>query len=328
MPKKKILFISKGEQSASTRYRAYQYFPALANAGWHAAHMGLYEGSSAKLKILTAARKVDVVVLLRHGLAFPFLPLLHKSCNKLIFDFDDAVFLKPNGNISAVRAKRFDNTVALCDQVWAGNNYLAERANKSNQNVIVLPTAIEMVHYQGESTKPTDTIDLVWIGSTSTSKYLKEILPALEHTVKREPRLRLKIIADFSLQSDTLSILAMPWQQDREITELQSAHIGIAPMPDTPWTRGKCALKVLQYMASRLPVISSPAGVNGEVIDHDKNGLLVSSQQQWADAIVSLANSPEQRKAMGDNGYSRCHQDYSLQSCSEKMLSQLNALID
>ena len=325
MPTKKILFVSKGEQSASTRYRAFDYFPALESAGWHATHLSLYKPGG-KIKILTAARNADVVVLLRHGLAFPFLPLLRQCSDKLIFDFDDAIFLKSNGKISAVRAKRFDKTVTLCDQVWAGNDYLAERTQTSNQNVIVLPTAIDMAQYQGVSTKPKDTIDLVWIGSTSTSKYLKEILPALEQAAQLEPRLRLKIIADFSLQSDTLTILAVPWQQDTESTELQSAHIGIAPMPDTPWTRGKCALKVLQYMASRLPVISSPVGVNEVIIEHQKNGLLASSQQQWVDAILTLAKSLELRKTMGDFGYSRCLRDFSLQACSAQMLAQLEAL--
>jgi len=143
---------------------------------------------------------------------------------------------------------------------------------------------------------------------------------------KNEPRLRLKIIADFTLQSETLQIIAVPWHEATEVAALQSSHIGIAPMPDTPWTQGKCALKVLQYMAARLPVISARAGANSEVITDEITGLLVSSEQAWIDALLLLAQAPERLKVLGDAGYDICQQRYSLSACSEKMLSQLRLL--
>ena len=327
MTAKKILFLSKGEDSASTRYRAFNYFPALRQAGWEPTHLSLRTGLAGKARILQAAREADVVVILRQGLSFPFLPLLRQYSHKLVFDFDDAIFLNSDGRPSSVRGRRFDNTLSLCDQVWAGNQFLAERAQQINANTFMLPTAIDMARYGTSCAKPSDTIDLVWIGSSSTGKYLAEILPTLEKAAKIEPRLRLKIIADFTLTSDVLQIQALRWQHDSEVRELQSAHIGIAPMPDTPWTRGKCALKVLQYMASRLPVISSNAGANAEVITHERTGLLVSTEQQWIDAIVALAQSPETIKKMGDAGYDVCQQHYSLSACSEKMLAQLQRLV-
>jgi glycosyltransferase involved in cell wall biosynthesis len=323
---KKILFLSKGEQSASTRYRAFSYYPALKAGGWAVGHMGLHEGFMGKLQVLRAAQEADVVVLLRHGLSFPFLPLLRKCSRKLVFDFDDAVFLKSSGKQSSVRGTRFDKTVSQCDLVWAGNRYLAERARTVNPKTIVLPTSVDIARYQAETPKTDDTIDLVWIGSSSTRKYLEDVLPVLERAAEREPRLRLKIIADFSLASDVLSIQPVPWQLETEIPELQSSHIGIAPMRDDPWTRGKCALKVLQYMASRLPVISSRAGANSEIIQHEKTGLLVSSEQQWLDAILSLAKSPSLRQEMGDAGYVACEQGFSQEACATEILSHLEAL--
>lgn len=323
---KRILFLSKGENSASTRYRAFSYFPALEKEGWYASHMGLHEGLVGKLRILRAAREADVVVLLRHGLPMPFLSLLRRCSRKLVFDFDDAIFLKSSGQQSSVRGQRFDKTVAFCDRVWAGNSYLAARARKVNSGTIVLPTSVDMARYQDETPKAQETIDLVWIGSSSTRKYLEDVLPALERAAELEPRLRLKIIADFTLHSDNLKIEAVPWQLENEVSELQSAHIGIAPMRDDPWTRGKCALKVLQYMASRLPVVSSNAGANSEIILHSKTGLLVSSEQEWVEAILVLAADPVLRNRLGERGRALCARDYSLDTCAATMAAELQEL--
>ncbi|MCB1614664.1 MAG: glycosyltransferase family 4 protein [Pseudomonadales bacterium] len=263
-------------------------------------------------------------MLLRHGLSFPFLQLLRKASKMLVFDFDDAVFTKSSGKPSSVRAKRFDKTVALCDQIWAGNRYLAHRAKHVNQNVFVLPTAVDMSRYESVvANKPTEFVDLVWIGSRSTSKYLKEILPILELAAQKDSCLRLKIIADFSLESQYLTIIPVNWREESEVQELKQAHIGIAPMPDTPWTRGKCALKVLQYMAASLPVISSNCGANAEVIVHRKTGLLVNTENEWLEAILELSKNSRLRHEMGKNALQSCSQSYSLDKCSEKILELL-----
>jgi len=161
MTGRKVLFLSKGEDSASTRYRAFNYFPALIAAGWSPSHLSLHDGPVGKLRALKAASTADVVVVLRHGLSFPFLPLLRKYSAKLVFDFDDAIFLKSSGETSSVRGKRFDSTISLCDQVWAGNQYLADRAAAINPHAVLLPTAIDMARYNGKQEKSADTIDIV-----------------------------------------------------------------------------------------------------------------------------------------------------------------------
>jgi glycosyltransferase involved in cell wall biosynthesis len=322
---KRILFLSKGEQSSSTRYRAVSYFPALRRGGWSVAHLDLHQGPAGKWRILRAAREADVVVLLRHGLSFPFLQLLRGASRRLVFDFDDAIFLKSSGAASLVRGKRFDRTVAVCDGVWAGNRYLAEHARGVNPATIVLPTAVDMDRYRSDVPKPHETVDLVWIGSSSTRKYLEELQPTLERAAALEPRLRLKIIADFSLSSAVLPIVAVPWRADTEAAELASSHLGIAPMRDDPWTRGKCALKVLQYMASRLPVVSSRAGANAEIVQTGRTGFLVDSTEEWVEAILALAKAEEQRRTMGDAGYAICAEGYSLDRCAALMLAELEA---
>jgi len=182
-----------------------------------------------KLKLLRQARKADVVVVLRHAFDFSMLPLLRRASKRLIFDFDDAIFVKSDGNPSKGRARRFRYMLENCDQVWSGNQYLADTASQFNSHATVVPTAIDLDRYQIEAAKPTDHIDLVWIGSSSTSRYLKDLVPTLEKCALEVPNLRLKIIADFELQSEILTIKNIPWSHDTEVHELASAHIGIAP---------------------------------------------------------------------------------------------------
>lgn len=321
---RRILFLSKGEHSASTRYRVFNYFPYLTKNGWAPSHLKVHVKLTDKIKILKEARQAEVVVVLRHAFGFPMLQLLRHAARRLVFDFDDAIFLKSDGNLSSGRARRFKNMLQCCDQVWSGNQYLSEHARKFNSNVIVLPTAIDFDRYQVDAAKPDDFIDLVWIGSSSTSRYLKELLPTLEQAARRVKNLRLKIIADFELHSESLKINIVPWSHDTEVNELASAHIGIAPMTDNNWTRGKCALKVLQYMACGLPVISSAAGANQEIIIHEKSGLLVNNEDEWVSAIVHLAESELTRKTMGAQGAAICRQSYSQEVCGRIMLEQLD----
>ena len=324
MMEKRILFLSKGEHSPSTRYRAFNYFPHLKSNGWHPEHLNVRGTLAEKLNLLRRAGKADVVVVLRHAFGFPMLPLLRRAAKRLIFDFDDAIFVKSDGNPSKGRARRFRHMLENCDQVWSGNQYLAANANQFNSHVTIVPTAIDIDRYRIQVEKPADYIDLVWIGSSSTSRYLKDLLPTLEKCALVVPNLRLKIIADFELQSDILTIKNVPWSQETEVSELVSSHIGIAPMSDNNWTRGKCALKVLQYMACRLPVISSASGANQDIIQHNITGLLSTNEDEWLSAIARLAGSESDRNAMGAAGAELCCRSFSQDVIARVMLKQIS----
>ena len=153
--------------------------------------------------------------------------------------------------------------------------------------------------YRSETKKSNTSIDVVWIGSRSTRKYLLEALPALRLAAVRVPSLRLKIIADFDLPDAGFPTLAVPWDAATEANELASAHIGIAPMRDDDWSRGKCALKVLQYMISSLPVVSSDVGANAAVVDNGNTGYLAADNDAWCEYLVMLADDPVLRARLG-----------------------------
>lgn len=326
MTERSILFISKGEDSASTRYRAFNYYPYLEQAGWRPVHMTAAQGPLQRLKILRQAREADVVVILRKTLSPPFLYLLRKVARRLVFDFDDAIFVRSNGRASRRRERGFRRIMRACDAVWAGNRYLLDAAAGINSHVGLLPTSIRPERYDIAVDKPRDHVDLVWIGSRATRKYLVEALPAMETLAQQYPQLRLKIIADFDLETRHLATVPVAWNESTEARELAASHIGIAPMPDNPWTRGKCALKILQYMAAGLPVVASPAGVNRDVVVDGETGYLAVSESQWTDALQKLIDDAGLRERQGLLGRQRVLEGYSEIGTAHRMLADLDSL--
>lgn len=326
MSHKRILFISKGEDAPSTRYRGLAYFKALSSNGWEPEHIAVSDNPLLRLKLLKQANRAHVVVILRKTFSAPFVRMLSLCSRHLVLDLDDAVFCSSTGAISRTRRNRFARTARRCRQIWAGNEYLAAVSRQYNRSVTMLPTSIEPGKYLFEAEKPAGHIDLVWIGSRSTRKYLDTGLPALENMAESLPHIRLKIVADFDLKSEKLNTIAVPWSEENEAFELSSAHIGIAPMPDNPWTRGKCGLKVLQYMAAGLPVISSPAGVNCEIVEHGVTGYLADNEEAWKKAIEDLVNKPGLRRIMGEAGRNRVMKHYSVDVTFSKMFRALDSL--
>lgn len=321
-----ILYITKGIKAASTRYRATDYFPLWRDAGWQPLHAS-HDGSlSAWYEILRTARRADVVVVVRRTFRFPFLQLLRMVSRRLVFDFDDAIFVRGSGETSTSKSARFARTVAACDMVWAGNPYLAEHAGRHNAQVLVIPTALRVQKYAVTPARRDDGIDLVWIGSLTTRKHLLTILPALERAAQTIKGLRLRVIADFSIETRDLEIEAVQWSSQGEADALASAHVGIAPLPDNPFTRGKCGLKVLQYMAAGLPVIASPVGVNAELVHEGVTGYTAVTPDDWVQAMERLAADAELRRRMGNQGRRICTEEYALEGVFRRMLASLDGI--
>jgi glycosyltransferase involved in cell wall biosynthesis len=320
---RKVLFLSKGPDSSSTRYRAMQFFTLLTKAGFVPCHQTISGHFGNYITALRSAQQVDCVIVLRKTFPYPFLWLLRKLSRRLLFDFDDAIFCNTDGSSSSTRMTRFAAIAAISDHVFAGNEFLAAQAKRFNPAVTVIPTVIDPAHYTAMTEKPVDSIDLVWIGSDSTRKYLVDALPWLAIAAEKIPGLRLKIIADFDLPGHGITTLPIRWTKDTESSELASAHIGIAPMREDDWSRGKCALKVLQYMASGLPVVSSKVGANEEVLGDETCGYLVSSPQEWVERLVELAGDAKLQRKMGDAGRARSTTKYSLATAFSIMANVL-----
>lgn len=304
------------------------YFDRLRKDGWNPVHLSAPRSFKARLDILKAAASAEVVVLVRKTFGCFFIRLLRKFSRCLILDFDDAIYCKGNGGFSRTRSNRFKRTVSLCDGIWAGNQFLCRAASKYRSEVVVLPTSLDPLKYEGFADKPEKKFVFVWIGSKSTGKYLKAELPTLEKLAERLGHIELKIVADFSLVSNRLSISAVPWREASEAHELMTSHVGIAPMPDNDWTRGKCGLKILQYMAAGLPVISSPAGVNAEIIEDGKTGFLPRNDEEWYRAVKKLTADPELRQKIGQAGRRKVRSEYSVDVVYRKMKLSLDEIVN
>jgi len=326
MVSKSILFVSVSDKSPSTRYRALNYFSELRSAGWQPEHFSVGQNPFRRALLLRRAAQADVVVVLRKMFSGLYPKLLKSAAKSLTFDFDDAIFMRSSGESSQGRMKRFARALAVCDQVWAGNDYLAAFARRYNPDVTSLATSIDYKKYGSAASKPAETIDLVWIGSGSTKKYLMQLMPTLESLSSDLENLRLKIVADFTISSSKLKVVPVPWDAENEARELASAHIGIAPIPDDAWTRGKCGLKLLQYIAAGLPVVASPYGVQSDMVLDGVNGYSARSVDEWRTAVLSLAADSALRKKMGDAGKDRVVRRFSTAVTFIAMRSALDAL--
>ena len=325
-----LLVISKDAAGSSTRYRAGQFLPGLEGAGWQVEIFVADSDIAGRRRMLLAAGRADVVLVLRKTFGPVTTWLLRRAARRLVFDFDDAVFLASNGKPSATRYRRFARMVKQCDQVWAGNTFLADAAIRHNRNARVMPTVVDENQYQcaDQGQEGSGTIDLVWIGSSSTRKYLEKLRPVLNRLAQLRTDFRLKVVADFELSDLQMSQVRVDWSEQVEKQALANANIGIAPMIDNPWTRGKCGLKVLQYMAAGLPVVTDAAGVNQEMVVDGQTGLVVSDDDQWAEAILRLANDRQLQFEFGKAGRQRLIDlEYTVGANLNKMESSLGSLV-
>ncbi|MBO6658751.1 MAG: glycosyltransferase [Pseudomonadales bacterium] len=321
----KCLFIGKSAENPSTRYRLEPVAQALRASG-HEVRVHYEPDFPTQIKLVLIAGAFDVLFIQRKLLSAPVVRLLRRRIRCLVFDYDDAVFLKSDGAVSASRSAKFKAVCSRADLVLPGNGYLSEAAQDLGANIMLTPTCVDIGRYTNDAPK-LDEFTLVWIGSSSTARYLELIRDDLEAVGKVIPGACLRVIADFDFALKNMKVQNLRWSDDTESDALSQCHVGIAPMKDDPWTRGKCALKVIQYMAAELPVISSDVGANRDVVTDGETGYLVSDRQGWIIAAKNLQESSELRKKMGAHARQVAVEQYSMTQVSERVVAQLVDLV-
>lgn len=259
------------------------------------------------------------VILQRRLLAGWQRALLRRAARRLLFDFDDAVFLRDSyaakGLHDRRRLRRFAGIVRCADGVLAGNAFLAEHAARwtNPKCVHVIPTCINLQRYPlTEPVRRGKGVELVWVGSSSTLRGLQAIAPLLEEVGRSVPGVSLKLLCDRFLTLRHLPVRPVSWTEANEVEEIARADIGISWIPDDAWSRGKCGLKVLQYLAAGLPVIANPVGVQAEMVRHGETGFLTQSPADWIAAVRRLAFDPQLRRQMGRAGRRLVETHYSV----------------
>ncbi|MCI0485710.1 MAG: glycosyltransferase family 4 protein [Blastocatellia bacterium] len=256
---------------------------------------------------------------------------IHATGTPMVFDFDDAIFVRyispSNGYLSYLKFPA--KTRAICRMaahVIAGNDYLADYARKVNPNVTIVPTTIDTEKYTVESHKTKSDIPVIgWSGSYSTVQHLDTLRGALKRLAERE-RFRLRVIGTASYELEGVEVEAIPWRAETEVADLRPIDIGVMPLPDEDWSRGKCGLKALQYMALGIPTLCSPVGVNSEIIRDGENGLIADTEDEWVEKLSLLLRSAQLREDLRMAGRATVETDYSASVQAPRVYNILKSL--
>ncbi len=282
-----------------------------------------------RLKDLRLAKKIDIIFIYREAIMLGttfFESRLKKMGIPVIVDFDDSIWLKDvsEGNRNLAFLKRPSKTPAiirLSDAAFTGNNYLADYARKYNSNVKVFPTTIDTDYYLPVERIANNPICIGWTGSSTTLKHLVMAIPVLKEIRKKYgEQVCFRVISDEPLIADIDGLKNIRWKKETEVSDLNEIDIGIMPLPDNDWTKGKCGFKGLQYMALEIPAVMSPVGVNNEIVDNGKNGFLAEGHKDWFEKLCLLIDSFELRKKMGKKGRQTVIEKYSFHSQKDKYL--------
>jgi glycosyltransferase involved in cell wall biosynthesis len=258
-----------------------------------------------------------------------FEKLFSRSKAKLIFDLDDAIWLhqisssSPNKKLNFLKNPgKTAQIIAVADIVVAGNQYLANYALQYNNSVTIIPTTIETDLYVPLKTNLTGgLVTIGWSGSKTTIDHFREALPALVLVkLKYKDRIRISVIGDGNYRNEELEIQGKEWRLHSEIHDLNEFDIGIMPLPDDEWSKGKCGLKGLQYMALEIPTVMSPVGVNNAIIDHGVNGFLCQTEEDWVQCLEKLVTDAILRKKIGIEGRKKVISNYSVASNASTFL--------
>jgi glycosyltransferase involved in cell wall biosynthesis len=348
----KLLVLSRYDQlGASSRVRSMQYFEALAQSGievrfepffrdrylerLYTSQSTLSEAVRAyanRLRRLLFADSPDAIWLEKEAL--PWLPhcverILLPRGVPVVSDYDDAVFHRYDLHRSAIvrrlLGKKIDRVMAASALVMAGNQYLADRAREAGaRRVEFVPTVVDLDVYQlRDDSADTAGKTIGWIGSPSTwREYMAPLMPMLSQ-LAADGGARILAVGAADDVSAHPNLDSVAWTEDTEVARIQEMDIGIMPLTDTPWARGKCGYKLIQYMACGLPVVASPVGVNAEIVEHGVNGFLVETEEQWRDALLTLLRDPDLRRRMGQQGRKKVEAQYSLQVWGPRVASMI-----
>ena len=319
---KRVLALIEAGDHVCYRYRLQAFEPALRKAGWELVPQAVARGPGARTAQLWAAGDYEAVVLQRKLLPGWQFSLLRKRAKRLIFDFDDAVLYRDShdarGPYCRRRAQRFARVVRASDVVVAGNTFLAYCAVRQHvrpERVVVIPTCVEPGRYGvREFSAPGSggPLELVWLGSSSTFKGMEQSVAIWDGLGREVAGVRLKVISDRFGALGAMPIVEKKWRLVSEFEDLAGSDVGVSWVPDDLWSRGKCGLKVLQYQAAGLPVVTNPVGVHPELVRSGENGFLATTPREWLTAVRALGEDAGLRARMGAAARHSVERSYSV----------------
>jgi len=343
----KILFLTPYplDEAPSQRFRFELFTKSIEEKGWEvrrrtflsiSSWKNLYNGSSfirirstvqgftRRILHLVAAFNSDIVFI--HRELTPFGPPLFEWLvakvfrKKIIYDYDDAIWLPDPNEVSKIwQWLKWKSKVKwICRwsyKVSVGNEYLAAFARHHNGNVVTIPTVVNTeIHRPTTSTRdPKVPFTIGWTGSHSTLQYLKPLIPVLQK-LEQELEVTLLVIANQDPKLNLKNYQFIHWSKEFEVEDLQKIDIGIMPLSDDQWSKGKCGFKAIQYGAVGIPSVVSPVGVNTQVVLDGKTGYLCQTHEEWEEKLRELITNPELRHTMGHAARKHIKSHYSVEA--------------
>lgn len=350
-----LIFPKYTRGGASSRYRSFQYLPALEAAGLRFTVSPLFDDAYLAHKyahgrarigdvlrafarrlwaVLTVPRAAVVVI--EYEL-LPWFPavlerwLAWRGC-RMVVDYDDALFHQydahPNPWVRRLLGRKIATVMRLAHTVVAGNAYLADYARRAGApRVVVIPTVIDLARYPIKDTeRATGVFTIGWIGSPTSGRFLHEIASALAE-VCRDGCAQVRLVGSGHIELPDVPVELIAWREETEVDEIRRFDVGIMPLPDEPWARGKCGFKLIQYMACGLPVVASPIGVNTEIVEPGRNGFLASTPEEWVTVLRDLALDRDLRRTMGRSGREKVEKIYCLQVTGPRLVALLQTVL-
>jgi glycosyltransferase involved in cell wall biosynthesis len=305
--------------------------------GRYAAKFGiLLKSIGIRLRDVMAAKRYDVIFIQREALMVNsgvIEWLFAQGPARIVFDFDDAVWRQPvsdaNSALGFLRGgpSKIPGILRRSDVVIAGNEYLADYARAYNSNVHVIPTTLDTSTHAPKPRTPKERICIGWNGSPSTVPYFDALTPILARVKRRfGDRVYFKLLGDGRYRNDSLGLTGQPWREESEVDDTLEFDIGLMPLPDDPWTRGKCGFKALLYMSLAIPPVVSPVGVNSEIVTDGQSGFTAVSDDEWVDKISTLVLNPDLRRDFGARGRDIVVARYSFESQKDRYVNLLRSL--
>ncbi len=348
-----LLFSRYSRLGASSRLRFYQYLPYLKQNGIAvevAPLFGddyiknLYFGKGKHPTVVLGAyfRRIKDLLRFRHfnlvwieKELFPFLPawgesLLNAFGIPYIVDYDDAIFhnydLHPNKLVRFLLSNKINNIMKQAAVVVVGNNYLGERAYCAGaKRIEPIPTVVDLKRYSVVPKWDRSPFTIGWIGSPATSKYIHLVKPALSDVCKNG-NAKVVLVGAGSIMLNDVPVEIKPWTEESEVEDIQTFDVGVMPLSDEPWERGKCGYKLIQYMACGKPVVASPVGVNQQIVDHGINGFLAGDVTEWVAALKQLRDNVSLRYDMGYAGRRKVEEQYCIQVTAPRLVDIMRSV--
>jgi glycosyltransferase involved in cell wall biosynthesis len=324
----KVAFLIHSREVNSCRYRILQYLPYLEKAGIEASVHFFKRTWRDKIRFYNTLGSYDIFYI--HRKLFPPLEFayIRRKAKKIIYDFDDAIMYRSSSSKrphSFSRRLKFAYMMRRVDCIIAGNQFLKSKASPYNPHVEVIPTAIDFSRYSPEKKAPRTDVPVTvgWLGSGSTLKYLKILLPVLERLYQRYPHFQLKIVCDQFLESATMPIIKQKWNAETELADLKSFDIGVMPLTDDLWSQGKCGLKILQYFSAGVPAVCTPVGVNRDIVQDHVNGFWAQDEEQWEERLLTLVQEEKLCREMGRLGRETVENLYTVEVNAPRWLGIL-----